>query len=309
MRKHSTFSLRRRSVAAIALALLFTACGPSRDGLADSASAGMASNAERVDAIRANGAAEVQATATSLSPPSDASAASLGGGSLPPATDPTGAMLIRHGQASVEVRRVEDAVAQMRQTAAQFGGFVANTALRTGREEQRSATLELRVPTGQFDALLGALGTLGKVESITANAQDVGDEYVDLGARAANARRLEARLVEMVATRTGKLSDLLTVEQELARVRTEIERYDARLRWLERRTALSSLDITLHEPLPLIDRPRAGPLVEALGVAWDRTMGVIGWCIAALGLIVPLGVLIGAIVLVMKRIRWHIRPT
>ena len=209
---------------------------------------------------------------------------------LPPSgVDPSGAMLVRHGQATVEVKHVEDAVAKVRQTAAQFGGFVANTSLKGGRDEQRAATLEIRVPTGQFDALVAALGGLGKVESVSATAEDVADEYVDLGARVANARRVEARLVEMLASRTGKLSEVLTVEQELRRVREEIERYDARLKWLERRTALSALDVSMHEPLPLIERqPGPGPLAEAFAEAWARAIGVLAWCIAMLGVLVPL---------------------
>lgn len=226
---------------------------------------------------------------------------SLGAPIVP--TDPTGAMLIRQGQASVEVKRVDDAVARIRQTAAQFGGFVANTSMRTGKDEQRAATLEVRVPTAQFDALVSALSTLGKVESVAATVQDVGEEYVDLTARAVNARRVEARLVEMLSSRTGKLSEVLMVEQELRRVREEIERYDARLKWLERRTALSSLNVTLHEPPSLLDRqPGPGPLAEALALAWTRLVAVLAWSIASLGVLVPLGLMTLAIALLARRL-------
>jgi hypothetical protein len=268
---------------------------------ADEAMAPMAAQME--DAVSSR--ARVQAGTPARAASTDAHAVSLGS-PLPP-IDPTGAMLIRHGQASVEVKRVDDAVAKVRQVAAQFGGFVANTSLVAGRDEERSATLELRVPTAQFDALVSALGGLGKVESVSATVQDVGDEYVDLGARVANARRVEARLVEMVATRTGKLSEVLTVEQELRRVREEIERYEARLKWLERRTSLSSLDIALHEPRPLIDRqPGPGPLAEALAQAWTRAVAVLAWCIASLGIIVPLGLLITGMLLLARRL---LRPS
>jgi hypothetical protein len=216
-----------------------------------------------------------------------------------PSIDPTGAMLVRHGQASIEVKAVDDAVTRMRQTAAQFGGFVANTALRTGKDEQRSAMLQLRVPSGQFDAAVSALSQLGKVESVSVNAEDVAEEYVDLGARLANARRVEARLAELLATRTGKLSDVLTVEQELARVRQEAERYEARMRWLERRATLSSLDVSIHEKLPLIDSPSGrGPILEAFAEAWERMVSFIAWLIAMLGIVVPLGglLLLGGLV-------------
>ena len=217
-------------------------------------------------------------------------------------SESSGAMIIRRGQASVEVRHVQDALTRIRQSAAQAGGFVANASLTSGKEERRSATLELRVPSGQFEAVVDALSALGKVETVNSTVQDVGEEYVDIGARASNARRLEARLVEMVATRTGKLSDLLTVERELARVREEIERYDARLRWLEKHTAMSTLELTLHEPFTLIDQPRPGPLAEALGVAWQRMLGFIAWCIASLGVLIPLGVVIGVGAVLRRRV-------
>jgi hypothetical protein len=220
-----------------------------------------------------------------------------------PAIDPTGAMLVRHGQASIEVKAVDDALNRMRQTAAQFGGFVANTTLRTGEDEERSATLQLRVPSAQFDGAVAALSQLGKVESVSVNAEDVAEEYVDLGARLANARRVEARLAELLATRTGKLSDVLTVEQELARVRQEAERYEARMRWLERRATLSSLDVSIHEKLPLIDSPSGrGPILEAFAEAWERMVSLVAWLIAMLGILVPLGVLFLIGTLIVRRI-------
>jgi hypothetical protein len=220
-----------------------------------------------------------------------------------PSIDPTGAMLVRHGQASIEVKAVDDAVTRMRQTAAQFGGFVANTALRTGKDEQRSAMLQLRIPSAQFDGAVAALSQLGKVESVSVTAEDVAEEYVDLGARLANARRVEARLAELLATRTGKLSDVLTVEQELARVRQEAERYEARMRWLERRATLSSLDVSIHEKLPLIDTPRGrGPILEAFAEAWERMVGFVAWLISLLGILVPVGALVLLGVIVVRRL-------
>jgi hypothetical protein len=233
----------------------------------------------------------------------DTRAVALGGATLGSTLpDAGGAMLIRNGRATVQVTRLDDAVTRLRQTAAQLGGFVANTAIVGGKEEHRSATLEIRVPSGQFDAVVTALGGLGKVESVSATVQDVGDEYVDLRARAANARHMEARLVEMLARRTGKLSEALTVEQELRRVREEVERYDARLNWLERRTALSSLEIALHEPMSVLDQRGPSPIAEAFAEAWRRALGVVAWCIASLGVLVPLGLLIFGLVLVGRRL-------
>jgi hypothetical protein len=254
------------------------------------------------DDMRARRAVAMETSANGAG--GDSRAVSLGS-PLPP-LDPSGAMLIRNGQATVQVTRLDDAVAKLRQTAAQLGGFVANTSILGGKDEHRTASLEIRVPSAQFDAVITALGGLGKVETVSASVQDVGDEYVDLGARVANARHMEARLVEMLARRTGKLSDALTVEQELRRVREEVERYDARLKWLERRTALSSIQIALHEPTSVLDQRGPSPIAEAFAEAWTRAVGVVAWCIASLGVLVPLGLLIGGMILLVRRLpRWR----
>jgi hypothetical protein len=248
-------------------------------------------------------AAKAEAARASAAPANASSAASPSLGRPMPAVDPTGAMIVRHGEASVQVQALDPAVARIRQTASQFGGFVGNTSLVAGKEEQKTATLELRIPSGQFDAVVGALNQLGKVETVTVSAEDLSEEYVDLGARLANARRVEARLVEMLATRTGKLSDVLTVEQELARVRQEAERYEARIRWLEHRASLSSLSVSLHEKIPLIEPPRGhGPIAEAFAEAWTRFVAFVAWFIASLGILIPAGAVIGVMIMVTRRL-------
>ena len=332
MRKPST-APSSRIIQAAAVLLVMTACSSDKAGLADSSTtaavavdgavvgsvgagaAGSDGFASRDEARQEKLSAMNQSAATvapAVPPPAMerasavanvATRADLSLGMPISAIDPVGSMLVRHGRASIEVKTLDEAVTRLRQTAGQYGGFVANTALQSGKDEQRSAMLQLRVPSAQFDAAVAALSQLGKVESVNVNAEDVGEEYVDLGARLTNARRVEARLVEMLATRTGKLSDVLTVEQELARVRMEAERYEARMRWLERRASLSSLDVSIHEKLPLIDSPRGrGPIVEAFAEAWERMVGVVAWLIASLGVLVPLGVIVGIGVLVTRRL-------
>ena len=321
MRKHTLF-IRRTAVALVIVAGV-AACGDKAGDSTQTATVGKgeagSSGPLRLSGDMAVPTEQAMAASPAMSPappmdavsgrmsaernaagPDEASQFRLGGAAS--ASESSGAMIIRRGQASVEVRHVQDALTRIRQSAAQAGGFVANASLTSGKEERRSATLELRVPSGQFEAIVDALSALGKVETVNSTVQDVGEEYVDIGARASNARRLEARLVEMVATRTGKLSDLLTVERELARVREEIERYDARLRWLVKHTAMSTLELTLHEPFTLIDQPRPGPLAEALGLAWQRMLGFVAWCIASLGLLIPLVVVIAGGTVLVRRI-------
>jgi hypothetical protein len=110
---------------------------------------------------------------------------------------------------------------------------------------------------------------------------------VDLTARAANGHRLEERLVELLRTRTGKLQDVLTVERELARVREEIERIEGRMRYLKTSAQLSTLSVSLHEPLPIVATQGRGPIAEAFRAAWRNFVAVLTAAIASLGYLAP----------------------
>jgi hypothetical protein len=70
---------------------------------------------------------------------------------------------------------------------------------------------------------------------------------LDVNARLKNARNTEARLIELLRKRTGDLSDVLAAEREVARVREEIERYDASRRHLADRVAYVHFNLRIAE--------------------------------------------------------------
>src|SRR5437016_2945081 len=211
-------------------------------------------------------------------------------------------MVIRTGQTSIEVDSLERAVAQVRLLAGRIGGFVANTTMQTGQGQLRSASLEVKIPADRFDDGLEGLSVLGKLESVNVNAEDVGEEYTDVTARMTNARRLETRLIELLATRTGKLKDVLDVEQELARVRGEIERYEGRLRYLRAHAVLSTMTIYVHEPLPVVGHAGSSVVGEAFKQAWRNFVALVAACIRGLGIVIPIGVLVAVAWLGAKRL-------
>ncbi|MEO7999494.1 MAG: DUF4349 domain-containing protein, partial [Gemmatimonadaceae bacterium] len=151
----------------------------------------------------------------------------------------TPTMVIRNGTATIEVDSLELAIDAVQKLAVSMGGYVGNTTQTTGSNMVRSAEIELKIPSARYDATVGNLRPIGKIESQTSTAEDVGEEFFDVTARQANAHRLEERLIALLATRTGKLDDVLAVERELARVREEIERYEGRLRYLKSHVSTS----------------------------------------------------------------------
>jgi hypothetical protein len=295
-----------RAVTIFAAAILLVACKDGQSGNDSSGSVGAVANhvsaaaavgktqgfAMRSETAAggvapASGALSQDESATAPPPPGTGGDLAMAGAAQ---IEPS--MVIRNGQASIEVDKLDPAIVRVRQLAAQLGGYIANSSVVGGHNQVKSATLELKIPAQRFDQAVNGLGTLGKVESVNSTAEDVGEEYVDIAARVNNAHRLEDRLIALLATRTGKLQDVLSVERELARVREEIERYEGRLRYLKTRAAVSTLSITVHEPVPILGRsPGENPIAAAIRQAWRNFVGFIAACIASLGVVVPLGAL------------------
>jgi uncharacterized protein DUF4349 len=206
----------------------------------------------------------------------------------PLAYDPASRLIIRSGQASIEVDSLEPSILELRRIVQRAGGFVADVSVQSGRNQLRTATLQLKVPASRFDDLTDWLEPLGRLQFVNVGAQDVSEEFVDLTARVANGHRLEDRLVELLRTRTGKLQDVLSVERELARVREEIERMEGRMRFLKANAQLSTLSVSLYEPAPLVaSHPGQRVITEAFKTAWRNFVGLLAGGIASLGFVVP----------------------
>src|SRR5438128_3312198 len=281
----------------LVLALATTAACASPVDREDGVAATDSFSGDAAQVARPQRAAELALPVTTL----ERRSAVASGGTPVPRISIESNMVIRTGQTSIEVDSLERAVAQVRLLAGRVGGYVAHTTVQTGRGQLRSATLEVKIPADRFEDGLGGLAALGKLESVNANAEDVGEEFTDVTARMTNARRLETRLIELLATRTGKLKDVLDVEHELARVREEIERYEGRLRYLRAHAVLSTLTIYVHEPVPVVGRAGSSVIGEAFKQAWRNFVALVAACIRGLGIVIPLGVLATAGWLSLRR--------
>jgi Domain of unknown function (DUF4349) len=296
----------RRPWVPIAIAsILLAACArddeaPSHDSLADPATGGGRSTVPAPAAL-----AEARSGVTPAT-----FAVQDGSGSLDRVTEQTAAdraLLIRTGRLVIKVDSLEQAVRRVTSIAGTLGGFVAGASIQAGERQSRSATLEVKVPAARYDGAVGALDSVGRVTSSTTTTEDVGEEFVDVGARVENARRLEQRLVSLLAQRTGKLEEALAVERELARVREEIERYEGRLRFLRSRVAMSTIAVTLYEPGPLVGQPGTNPIVAALRQSWRNFVGAVAGGIELAGALAPVALVLGLVGIGVRR--WWRRRT
>ncbi|NEO83290.1 MAG: DUF4349 domain-containing protein [Spirulina sp. SIO3F2] len=127
-------------------------------------------------------------------------------------------------------------------------------------------SLQVRVPQENLESTLKKFSTLGTVTRQTITAEDVSDQLVDLGARLRNLRQAEESVLKIL-DRTGSISEVLAVQQELQRIRQEIEQIDARRNDLQNRVAYSLIDIELDAIAPIVGTRT--PLGEQFEQTWQ----------------------------------------
>jgi len=134
------------------------------------------------------------------------------------------------------VADLEHALGEARKTAEGLGGYLQHLA---------SSRITIRVPAEKFNAAVDALTKLGPVASRDITAQDVTEQYTDLEIRLANARAALKRL-QALLEKASNVKDVLAIEKELIRVRTEIERLQGRMNLLKNRIAYATITVSFR---------------------------------------------------------------
>jgi hypothetical protein len=233
------------------------------------------------------------------------------------AAAPVARKIIRNATLTLEVEQPPGAMQRVASIAEARGGFVVTSDSRQqtagkGSKPYEVITVELRVPAAQFDAALADIRAAGG--SVTAQkitGKDVTEEYIDLEARLRTQRALEAQLLEIMKG-AHEVSDAISVQRELANVRTEIERVEGRRRFLENQSSLSTISVTLQPPAPFIGTTGflhsiARAFGEGLDIAAAITLFLIQAALALLPLV--LFVILPAYYLLRYLARRVRRPT
>jgi len=189
--------------------------------------------------MTAQPAPNLQPPATSL-PQNQAAVAS----DAAPVTSPA---IARTASLKISVKDLGVARATLDQVVRARGGYVASININTPKDERLSLDAELHIPASLTDAALADLRALGHVEQEQQGGEEVTAQVFDLDARLKNARESEARLTEILRTRTGKLSDVVEVEQQISSTREDIERMEAEQKQLQTRITYASIQVNLHE--------------------------------------------------------------
>jgi hypothetical protein len=126
-------------------------------------------------------------------------------------------------------------------------GYSAQLNISTPENAPRSLQASLRIPAPDLSSAVANLKTLGRVENESQSGEEVTQQHTDLVARLKTSHDTEQRFRTILQQRTGNVSEVLQVEEGIARVRGDIERMEAEQKALEHRVDFATLELQVTE--------------------------------------------------------------
>ncbi|WP_159448755.1 DUF4349 domain-containing protein [Demequina sp. NBRC 110053] len=164
-----------------------------------------------------------------------------------------------------------------------------------------SASMTLRIPSGDLDAVVDDLRGLGDVDRFSTSNADVTNEVTDLEAQVstlrASTQRIESLLVE-----AEDIADIIKLEDELASRQAELESLEARQRGLDDAVSMSTIHLSLTtEPAVIVDDdPRS--FWDGLVAGWAGLVGFLSGLLVVVGVLLPWLVLLAVVAAVVLAI-------
>jgi hypothetical protein len=208
------------------------------------------------------GGAEVQRTIVTLSNIPTAAEEAAQAQVHEPAPALANRKLIRNATVELEIVSFDAAVPKITAFASEEHGYIATTDSEKQANGKLRGQVVVKVLPENLDRFLQKIRSLGELKNQTLGTEDVTKAYFDTDARLKNAHVMEQRLIDMLKTKTGKVSDLLQVEKELGRVREEIEKMQGELKYWDSQVQFATVTISLaekdmEEPAAFLLRERA----------------------------------------------------
>jgi hypothetical protein len=154
--------------------------------------------------------------------------------------------LIKEGSITFETANCKSTKELIHQATNKFNGYLSGDNEYT-YENRIQHTITVRLPSENFDKFLAEISQSIKVlddQNIT--VKDVTEEFVDVQARLKAKKVVEQRYLELL-NKAYSVGDILQIENELARLREQIESTEGRLRYLKDQVSLSTLNISYYQ--------------------------------------------------------------
>ncbi|MCX7779908.1 MAG: DUF4349 domain-containing protein [Negativicutes bacterium] len=156
--------------------------------------------------------------------------------------------LIHTAKLALETYYFSDSEKRIKEMTEKHAGLIESENVTADNEGRKDGLYVIRIPQNKLSEALAAYASLPQVtvKNRSQSAQDVTDEYIDVNARLENLKLQEKRLREILS-QAKTVDDIIKIEAELTKVRTQLDAAATRLKNLTGRIEMSTLTITLKE--------------------------------------------------------------
>ncbi|AOY76708.1 DUF4349 domain-containing protein [Clostridium formicaceticum] len=161
--------------------------------------------------------------------------------------------IIQRGRVALEVENFEEVHQKVLTLVESTKGYVQHNEVyyyslnrEYPEESLKNASMELKVPNHEFFSVFEALKTLGNVVEENTSAQDITESYMDIENQVKNLKIQEERLRDILQ-KAEKVEDLLRIENELNRIRTEINHFTGTLKNYDHLVAMSTISLNITQ--------------------------------------------------------------
>lgn len=165
----------------------------------------------------------------------------------------TDRMIIKSGNINLEIVDYDTVLDEIKQNVVAWGGYIENESTskrgyngRNPEDDLKYGSIIVRIPNDKFEEMMSLLKNYGNVTYDNVYAKDVTKEYRDTAQEVENLKLTENRFRELLGTATD-MKDVLAIENELTRIRSQINQYERRLKDWEVLVDLSSISVELNE--------------------------------------------------------------
>ena len=154
--------------------------------------------------------------------------------------------IVRRAWLNFKTDSFDEAVDALRGRVTDMGGSVENCDISGTKDASRTASLTLRVPSEQLDALLEGAGELGEITREQTTAVDMTDTYTDNASRLESARAKKQQLDALYA-KAENMEDIITLTNALFDVQEEIDALEGQNRQIDDNVSFATLVVSISE--------------------------------------------------------------
>lgn len=234
---------------------------------------------------------------------------------------PTNQKLIRTVSLEAETEDMDALLTDVESRISQLGGYVETRNVYNGKttyRESRWADLTIRIPADKLDQFVTQVSDVSNITAHNETTKDVTLSYVATESRITALETEETRLLELMGS-AKDLKDLLTLEEKLTDVRTELEQHKSQLKLYDNQVSYATVHLSVKEVVQYteVEEPEAEPtfwqrlgdgFVTGVKNVWALGKGLVILTVSLIPyLVIPAAVVI-PILMIRKRNRKAKQP-